>query len=109
MRQNKRLNLKNSPPYLQGILLDTQDHVNLMFAKCTIDQLKGSEYLNVFVLKFVLHCKRTAKLFKDARELMENEHSDWRRELNKVLACAIVAFSCLSQWLQSGCLPCVML
>lgn len=78
------MNLKNSPPYLQGILLDTQDHVNLMFSKSTVERLKTSEYLTIFVLKFVLHCKRTVKLLKDARELMENEQSDWRRELNKV-------------------------
>lgn len=81
--QNKKLNLKNSPPFLQGIMLDTMELIQTIFVKNPIDQLKGSLYLSVFVTKFEQHSKKTIKLFKDAKEQMEDEKSAARRELNK--------------------------
>ena len=78
---NKKLNLKNSPPYLQGwtvpcnvflshytgILIETQELLILVFKKNTTDELKANQYLHIFVAKLVAQCKKSLKLFKDAK------------------------------------------
>lgn len=64
--------------------MDTQEDVLKMFKQNTVDDLKGNLWLQIFVPKFCQHCKKTVKLFKDAKEQMENEKSDYRRELNKL-------------------------
>eukprot|EP00051_Salpingoeca_urceolata_P001570 m.42043 g.42043 ORF g.42043 m.42043 type:complete len:496 (-) comp11509_c1_seq1:163-1650(-) len=84
LTQNKRLNLKNSPPFLQGILIDTQELVNTFFQKSPLEELKTNDYLCVFVTKFCAQCKKALKLFKDAKERMEDEKGVYRRELNKI-------------------------
>eukprot|EP00042_Codosiga_hollandica_P030937 m.183456 g.183456 ORF g.183456 m.183456 type:complete len:566 (-) comp53499_c0_seq1:1141-2838(-) len=81
---NKRLNLKNSPPYLHGIVTETGELIHLTFKNNPIDVLKANEYLNIFIANLIVHCKRIIKLFKDAKEEMEVENSKWRRELNKL-------------------------
>lgn len=48
-------------------MLDTQDHIKLIFDKNSLEVLKSSEYLSVFLVKFGLLCKKTLKLFKDAK------------------------------------------
>jgi E3 ubiquitin-protein ligase CBL len=81
---SRKINLKNSPPYLQGILIDTEDLVNAIFKKQTLEFLKANEYFNVFTIKFGIQCKKTIKIFKDSKEEMENENAPCRRELNKL-------------------------
>eukprot|EP00055_Hartaetosiga_balthica_P009512 m.38031 g.38031 ORF g.38031 m.38031 type:complete len:542 (+) comp6773_c0_seq1:145-1770(+) len=80
---NKRLNLKTSPPYLQGILFDAQEHIANIFANNDFENLKFSPYLNLFGRKYLQQLKKTIKHFKDAKEDMENEHSESRRLLNR--------------------------
>lgn len=84
LTKNPKLNLKNSPPYLQGILIDDVDLINSIFKRNSLDSLKSNEYFNKFLETFFRHCKRTLKLFKESKERMEDEASPWRRELNKV-------------------------
>eukprot|EP00039_Didymoeca_costata_P018849 m.335246 g.335246 ORF g.335246 m.335246 type:complete len:498 (-) comp17548_c0_seq1:101-1594(-) len=80
---NKRLNLKNSPPYLQGILIDTQELINKIFKSNSIEILRENDYLPLALYKVVIQTKKTTRLFRDAGEEMENEKSQYRRELNK--------------------------
>eukprot|EP00056_Hartaetosiga_gracilis_P002169 m.51442 g.51442 ORF g.51442 m.51442 type:complete len:550 (+) comp10943_c0_seq1:83-1732(+) len=80
---NKKLHLKTSPPYLQGILFDVQEHIASIFSRNDLELLKQSPYLNLFGQKYFQQLKKTIKLFKDAKEEMENEHSEYRRTLIK--------------------------
>nr|6BK5_A Chain A, Ubiquitin Ligase Cbl [Salpingoeca rosetta] len=80
---NKRLKLKNSPPYLQGILFDTNDFFRRIFSLNTLDTLRDCPYLNLAVRKYLIHCRIATKLFRDAGEEMESEDSEYRRQLNK--------------------------
>lgn len=82
--QNKRLNLKNSPPYLQGILSDTNELINVIFEQNSLENLKSELFLQVFMDHFSTLCKKTIKLFKDAKEIMEDPESEYRRELTRV-------------------------
>ena len=68
---NKRLNLKNSPPYLHGIVTETGELIHNIFKKASIEELKANEYINIFVANLISHSKKTVKLFKDAKEAME--------------------------------------
>lgn len=81
---NKRLKLKNSPPYLQGILFDSSEHFIAIFQKSRLEVLRECPYLNLAVRKFLIHIRVTIKLFRDAKEEMEREDSDYRRQLNKL-------------------------
>ena len=83
LTKNPRLNLKNSPPYLQGIMLDVIDTFTSIFEHNALDALRTNEYLSRQVDTFLRQAKRTLKLFKDAREAMEDDASSWRRELSK--------------------------
>lgn len=80
---NKKLNLKNSPPYLQGILIDTHNLITKIFKVNSLDSLKVNEYLALALYKVLLQTKKTIQLFRDAGDEMENEDSESRRELNK--------------------------
>lgn len=81
--KNPRLNLKNSPPFLQGIMLDDLDLLNAIFKKNSIESLKTNDYFTRFLECFIRHGKRTIRLFKESGTHMEEEGSKWRRELNK--------------------------
>ena len=67
MMQNKRLKLKNSPPYLQGILFDSSEHFIAIFQKSRLEVLRECPYLNLAVRKFLIHIRVTIKLFRDAK------------------------------------------
>ena len=70
----------------------------LVFKKSAIEELKANQYLHIFVAKLVAQCKKTLKLFKDAKaraaeccqidhplqEMMEDDKSQYRRDLNKL-------------------------
>eukprot|EP00041_Stephanoeca_diplocostata_P018161 m.378728 g.378728 ORF g.378728 m.378728 type:complete len:232 (-) comp20937_c0_seq3:98-793(-) len=80
---NKTLNLKNSPPYLPSILVDTSQLIAAIFEKNSIELLRESTYVSIFIERFVNQCKKTLKLFKDAKEEMLDPSSPDRRELMK--------------------------
>jgi E3 ubiquitin-protein ligase CBL len=68
---NKKYNLKNSPPYLHGIVTETGEFIHQIFKKNTLDELKANEYINIFLSNLIVHCKKIVKTFKDAKEEME--------------------------------------
>jgi hypothetical protein len=82
--KNPRLNLKNSPPFLQGIMLDLEDLFASVFKKNTIEAMRQNEYGNRTFACFIRHGKRVVRLFKEAGTHMEEEGSKWRRELSKI-------------------------
>ena len=82
--QNKDLNLKNSPPFLQGIISDTQELLNEIFTHQPLEQLRSIEYFIIFVPKFLRHCKKTTTLFKESKEAMMDETAPCRRQLTKL-------------------------
>lgn len=84
LAKNPKLNLKNSPPYLQGILVDDIELINSIFKRNSLESLRANEYLNTFIECFLRQYKKTSKLFKEAKERMEEESSPWRRELSKI-------------------------
>jgi hypothetical protein len=49
--------------------------VTEIFKRNAMDDLRQNDWLSIFIPKFIEHCKKTAKLFKDAKEQMENEKS----------------------------------
>eukprot|EP00047_Mylnosiga_fluctuans_P023553 m.140465 g.140465 ORF g.140465 m.140465 type:complete len:678 (-) comp9627_c0_seq3:1838-3871(-) len=82
--KNPRLNLKNSPPYLQGIMMDDVEIITAIFRVNTIESLRTNEYFPHFLENFFLHCKCVLKLFKGGGVDMENETSRQRRKLSKL-------------------------
>lgn len=82
----KRMNLKNSPPYILDILPDTFQHIRLIFAQydeAGLAVLAESTYFKIFIDNLTQKCKQTIRLFKDAKERIYDEMSTYRRHLTK--------------------------
>eukprot|EP01147_Barroeca_monosierra_P010149 gene10150-2313_t len=79
----QKINLKTSPPYLQGILYDTSSHLTLICSANSMSVLKECPYLNLFTRKFIQIAKCIIKLFGEAKAEMEIESSEYRRRLSK--------------------------
>jgi len=83
---NRRMNLKNSPPFILDILPDTYQHLRLIFRKYedNIAFLNDSEYFRIFIENLMNKCKQTIRLFKEAKEKIYDETSTFRRSLTKL-------------------------
>lgn len=83
---NRRLNLKNSPPFILDILPDTYQHLRTIFKRYEdcIGFLNENEYFRVFMENLMTKCKQTIRLFKEAREKIFDETSTSRRGLTKI-------------------------
>lgn len=83
---NRRMNLKNSPPFILDILPDTYQHLRAIFKKYedNIGFLNDNEYFKLFMENLLDKCKQTIRLFKDARDKIYDETSSYRRSLTKL-------------------------
>lgn len=84
--QRPRMNLNNSPPFILEILPETYQHLKLIHTKYDSQQsfpLNDNEYSQVFLQNLQNRCKQTLKLFKDAREEMFDQESDYRHKLTR--------------------------
>ena len=83
---NRRMNLKNSPPFILDILPDTYQHLRIIFKRYedNIAFLNDNEYFRIFVENLMNKCKQTTRLFKEAKEKIYDETSTYRRSLTKL-------------------------
>ncbi|XP_077985021.1 E3 ubiquitin-protein ligase CBL-like [Glandiceps talaboti] len=84
--QNPRMHLKNSPPYILDILPDTYQYLKLIWSKNEDKPqfLNDCEYFRIFLDNLIRKTKQTTKLFKDGKEKMFEEGSQYRRSLTKL-------------------------
>jgi len=83
---NRRMNLKNSPPFILDILPDTYQHLRTVYKKYedNIAFLNDNDYFKVFIENLMNKCKQTIRLFKDAKDKIYDETSTYRRSLTKL-------------------------
>ena len=83
---NRRLNLKNSPPFILDILPDTYQQLRMVFKRYedNISFLNDNEYFRLFIENLMNKCKQTVRLFKEAKEKIYDESSPARRSLTKL-------------------------
>ena len=83
---NRRLNLKNSPPFILDILPDTYQHLRIVFKHYeeNVAFLNENEFFRIFMENLMNKCKQTVRLFKDAKEKIYDETSADRRSLTKL-------------------------
>lgn len=83
---NRRLNLKNSPPFILDILPDTYQHLRIVFKHYeeNVAFLNENEFFRIFMENLMNKCKQTVRLFKDAKEKIYDETSAERRSLTKL-------------------------
>mmetsp|Transcript_7349 Transcript_7349/g.18857 ORF Transcript_7349/g.18857 Transcript_7349/m.18857 type:complete len:581 (-) Transcript_7349:132-1874(-) len=81
---SRKIALKNSPPYLPSILVETDDLLTIIFTENSFELLKQNLHIRVFLNCFRAHCKKAIDLFKDAGEEMEKPDGPYRRQLSKV-------------------------
>ena len=83
--QHRKMNLKNSPPFLLDILPDTYTHLKGICNKYSdLEVLNGNEYFRVFIENLMKKCKQAEKYFHDGKEQMYDENSVCRRNLTKL-------------------------
>lgn len=82
----RRMNLKNSPPFILDILPDTYQHLRAIFKKYedNIGFLNDNEYFRIFIENLMGKCKQTIRLFKEAKDKVFDEQSASRRSLTKM-------------------------
>ena len=83
---NRKLSLKNSPPFILDILPDTYQHLKLIMHAYENDPTSLADffYFQVFIENFNTKCKQVIKLFSTAKDHIYNELSDARRTLTKM-------------------------
>lgn len=84
--QKPRMNLNNSPPFILEILPETYQHLKLIHTKHDTSQnytINDNDYSQIFLRNLQNRCKQTLKLFKDAKEEMFKEESDYRQRLTR--------------------------
>lgn len=83
---NRRMNLKNSPPFILDILPDTYQHLRKIFKnyESSIVFLNESEYFKIFMENLLNKCKQTTQLFREAKDRIYDETSQYRRSLTKL-------------------------
>ena len=83
---NRKMNLKDSPPFILNILPDTYRHLRIIFKKYedNIRFLNDNEYFKLFIENLMNKCKQTIRLFKDAKDNIYDLTSTYRRSLIKL-------------------------
>lgn len=86
--QHPRMKLNNSPPFILDILPETFKYLKLIHTKYDSQQLANAspplndhEYSQVFLKNLQNRCELTLKLFKDAKDEIYNEDSEYRHKL----------------------------
>uniref|UniRef100_A0A1I8GY19 E3 ubiquitin-protein ligase CBL n=1 Tax=Macrostomum lignano TaxID=282301 RepID=A0A1I8GY19_9PLAT len=81
-----QLNLKNSPPYLPDTIPDTAEYINSIVSKYNenYQNLSENDYFPLFIHTLISRCKQTVRLFKEAKERMFDETSEYRQQLTKL-------------------------
>ena len=84
--QHPKMNLKNSPPFILDILPDTYQHLKLIHTKYEerLHLLNDNEYFRTYIENLMNKCKKTIKFFKEGKEKMFDENSQYRRNLTKL-------------------------
>ena len=87
--QHPKMNLRNNPPFILDILPDTYQHLRVISTKYNEYEdrphiLNDCEYFRIFIENLINKCKRTIKLFKDGKEKMWDDASNFRRNLTKL-------------------------
>ena len=84
--QHPKMSLKNSPPFILDILPDTYQHLKLIHTKYEdrIHVLNDNEYFRTYIENLINKCKKTSKFFKEGKEKMFDENSQYRRNLTKL-------------------------
>ena len=82
---SRRMNLKNSPPFILDILPETYQQLRKIFKnyEAQLDFLNENEYFKIFIENLMDKCKQTIQLFKDAKDKIYDETSSYRRSLTK--------------------------
>ena len=60
----RRMNLKNSPPYILDILPDTLQHLKLIHSNNDESILNSNQYLTIFISNFLKKLKNCNDIFK---------------------------------------------
>lgn len=83
---HRKMNLKNSPPFILDILPDTYQHLKLIMRAYEHDMHTLSEivFFQIFLENFSAKCRQVNKLFQTAKETIYVETSDARRSLTKM-------------------------
>lgn len=83
---NRRMNLKNSPPFILDILPDTYQHLRKIFRNYenSIEFLNENEYFKIFMENLMNKCKQTVRLFREAKDKIYDETNPHRRGLTKL-------------------------
>ena len=83
---NRKMALKNSPPFILDILPDTYQHLKLIMHAYENDSATLAEtfYFQVFIENFNTKCKQVIKLFSTAKDQIYLETSNARRTLTKM-------------------------
>lgn len=83
---NRRMNLKNSPPFILDILPETYQHLRRIFKnyEAQLDFLNDNDYFKIFMENLMNKCKQATQLFKEAKEKIFDETSTHRRSLTKL-------------------------
>lgn len=79
-----RLNLKNTPPYLYGIVLEVSELLGVISRRAKIEDPAILGYLEIFTAKFSAQCKKIVFLFRQAGQQIFFEDSSHRRELTRL-------------------------
>ena len=83
---SRRMNLKNSPPFILDILPDTYQHLRKIFKnyESNIAFLNDNDYFKIFMENLLNKCKQTIQLFREAKDRIYDETSQYRRSLTKL-------------------------
>lgn len=83
---SRRMNLKNSPPFILDILPETYQHLRKIFKnyETQLDFLNDNDYFKIFMENLMNKCKQATQLFKEAKEKIYDETSSHRRSLTKL-------------------------
>lgn len=83
---NRRMNLKNSPPFILDILPETYQHLRKIFKnyETQLEFLNDNDYFKIFMENLMNKCKQATQLFKEAKDKIYDESSTHRRSLTKL-------------------------
>lgn len=81
--QHPRMNLNNSPPFILEILPETYQHLKLIQTKYDSQPINDNDYSQLFLKNLQNRCEQTLKLFKDAKDEMYDEESEYRHKLTR--------------------------
>ncbi|CAD5215936.1 unnamed protein product [Bursaphelenchus okinawaensis] len=79
---DKKLGLKNSPPFICDILPEIREHMVKILIEDS-NAIKSNTYFKVFIANITSKCKETRDLFKESGDKMYDETSQGRTRLTR--------------------------